>query len=367
MNIKLKTFRSKLLSTFDGMIVTNPINVKYLTGLEEEGILIIGEKENVFITDSRYIESVNKKLTLDDQIVCYNVSDLNKMDYEGFFSMSQNVGFEENFVTYANYKKYLQQYKVDLQETEAMIETQRIVKEDDEIENTKIACDITDRAFNYICKNIREGMTEKQIAYEIERFMVENGADGKAFDTIVASGSNSSIPHAIPSDREIRSGDIIQFDFGAKYKGYSSDMSRVVFVDIMKDEYKEVYDYVLNTQKQIALRFKDGANIKPVIKDVETDYKLKGYDILHAFGHGVGLEIHEEPVLRSKIDCNLKENAIIAIEPGVYIPNYFGIRIEDTFLVEKQSVVPLTSSRKDYTIIKFKNDENNKINSNIKR
>lgn len=354
MNIKLKTFRNRLLTKLDGMIVTNPVNVKYLTGLPEEGMLIVGEKENIFITDSRYIESVNKKLTIDDEIVAYDVKEMSKYDYEGIFMLSQNVGFEENYVTYANYKKYLQLYKVELQETEGMIENQRVSKEQDEIDSIKKACEITDKAFDYICQNIREGMTEKQIAFEIEKYMIAEGADGIAFDLIVASGPNSSMPHAIPTDRKIVSGDIIQFDIGCRVNGYCSDMSRVIFVDRMKDEYKEVYDFVLKVQKQIASRFKEGANIKPVIKDVETEYKLKGYNILHSFGHGVGLDIHEIPYLRSAVDCNLKENSIITVEPGVYFENEFGVRIEDTYLVKKQEVIPLTNSRKDYTIIKLK-------------
>ena len=145
MNIKLKTFRNKLLTKLDGMIVTNPVNVRYLTGLKEEGKLIVGEKENIFITDGRYIESVNKNLTIDDEIVAYDVKDLTKYDYENFFTISQNVGFEEKYVTFADYKKYLQLYKVELQETEDMIENQRISKEDDEIENIKKACEITDK------------------------------------------------------------------------------------------------------------------------------------------------------------------------------------------------------------------------------
>lgn len=354
MNIKLKTFRNRLFAKFDGMIVTNPVNVKYLTGLPEEGILVVGEKENIFITDSRYIESVNKKLTIDDEIVAYDVKDMSKYDYEGMFSMSQNVGFEENYVTYADYKKYLQLYKVELQETEGLIENQRISKEQDEIEAIQKACKITDDAFEYICNNMKEGMTEKQIAFELEKYMIAKGADGVAFDLIVASGPNSSMPHAIPTDRKIESGDIIQFDIGCKVNGYCSDMSRVVFIDEMKDEYKEIYDFVSKVQKQIASRFKEGANIKPIVKDVETEFKLKGYAIMHSFGHGVGLDIHEIPFLRSTVDCNLKENSIVTVEPGVYFKNEFGIRIEDTYLVNKFGVDSLTKSRKDYTIIKLK-------------
>lgn len=355
MNVRIKWLRNQLVSLkLDGMIVSNPVNVKFLTGLEEEGIFIVAPRENIFITDSRYIESVNRKLTIDDEIIAYDSKRLTKFDYEGFFMQCENIGFEEKYVTYENYKKYLQTYQVNLIETEGLIENQRIVKDEEEIDKIKKACEITEKAFDYICENIKEGMTEKDIAFEIEKFMIKNGADGLAFDSIVASGPNSSMPHAVPTDRKIESGDIIQFDIGAKYKGYASDFSRVIFVDKMEDRYKEIYDFVLEEQEKISKNLKDTSNIKIVIKDRETEYKLKGYDVLHAFGHGVGLDIHEAPVLASRQDMILKENAIIAIEPGVYFPGKFGIRIEDTYRVTKTQCINLTTSSKEYKIIKLK-------------
>lgn len=352
MNVKIKWLRNQLLSLkLDGMLVTNPVNVRYLTGLSEEGILIIAPKENIFVTDSRYIESVNNKLTISDEIVAYDSRNLDKYDYENIFLLCQNVGFEERYVTYSDYKKYLQMYQVSLVETEGIIENQRIVKEQEEIDCIQKACEITDKSFEYIIKNIKEGMTEKEIAFEIEKFMISEGADGLAFDSIVASGENSSMPHAVPTDRKIRKGDLIQFDIGCKYKGYCSDFSRVVFVGEVKDEYKEIYDFVLDEQNKIVSSFKEGSNIKLVIKDRETDYKLKNFEVMHAFGHGVGLDIHELPVLRSKQDNLLKDNSIIAIEPGVYIPGKFGIRIEDTFKVTKTGCENITKSSKEYIII----------------
>lgn len=354
MNAKIKWLRNQLVSLkLDGMLVTNPVNVRYLTGLSEEGILIIAPKENIFVTDSRYIESVNNKLTIFDEIVTYDSRNLSKYDYENIFLLNENIGFEEKYVTYENYKKYLQMYQVNLSETEGIVENQRIVKEDDEIEYIKKACQITDSAFEYIIRNIKEGMTEKEVAFEIEKFMLKNGADGLAFDSIVAFGENTSIPHAIPTDRIVQKGDIIQFDIGCKYKGYCSDLSRVVFVQEMKEEYKAIYDFVLDEQKRIVSSFKDGANIKTIIKDRETEYRLKNYEILHAFGHGVGLDIHEQPFLRSKQDNLLKENSIIAIEPGVYFPGKFGMRIEDTFKINKSDCESLTKCKNSYTIIKL--------------
>lgn len=354
MNPRIKWLRNQLIPLkLDGMIVANPINIRYLTGLSEEGTLILAQKENVFITDSRYIESVNRKLTIDDEIVAYDSRNLSKYDYEGFFMLEENVGFEENFLTYEKYKKYLHTYQVNLVETEGLIENQRIVKDEEEFNCVKKACEITDMAFEYIIRNIKRGMTEKDIAFEIERYMISKGADGIAFETIVASGANSSMPHAVPTDKIIEKGDIIQFDFGAKYNGYCADLSRVVFVEELKDEYKEVYDFVLTEQKKMSECLKDGSNIKTIVKDREIEYKLKNYQIMHAFGHGVGLEIHELPILRSNQDNVLKENSIIAIEPGVYIPGKFGIRIEDTFRVTKNNSESITKCKKDYTIIKL--------------
>ena len=355
MNIRIRWLRDQLKSLkLDGMIVSNPLNVKYLTGLEEEGMFIIAPRENVFITDSRYIEIVNNKLTIDDEITAHDMKNMSKYDYEGIFMCCSDIGFEEKYVTYENYKKYLQMFQVNLVETDGIIENHRIVKDEEEIELIKKACEITDSAFEYAKKVMKYGMTEKELSFEIEKFMIENGADGLAFDSIVAFGANTSMPHAVPTDKKLESGDIVQFDIGAKYKGYCSDFSRVVFVDYMKDEYKEVYDFVLEQQKKIVEGFKDGANIKQIIKAREVDYSLKNYNVFHAFGHGVGLYIHEDPTLHSKTDVYLKENSVIAIEPGVYKEGQFGIRIEDTYHILKDSCINLTKSGKEYIIVDLK-------------
>ena len=354
MNIRLKWLRDQLKSlNLDGMLVSNPINIKYLTGLEAEGTLVIAPKENVFITDSRYIEEVNNKLTISDEIIACDCKKLSKYDYEGFFMICENIGFEETYVTYADYQKYLQTYKVNLVETEALIEKQRTIKEENEIECIKKACEITDNTFEYIIKNIRKGMTEKQVAFEIERYMIMQGADGLAFETIVASGENSSMPHAVPTDRVIKNGDILLFDMGAKYKGYCSDLSRTVIVG-EESIFENEYNFVLEMQKEISEQFKAGENIKPILKEVEAKYQEHNYERMHAFGHGVGLNIHETPVLRTNIDKNIKANMILAIEPGIYVAGKFGIRIEDTFLVTENGCENLTKCNKDYIKISLK-------------
>ena len=254
MNDKLVWLRNKLKGLdMQGMIVSNPVNVKYLTGLEAEGILLITRKENVYLTDSRYIEAVNKQLMIDDEIVVCNLKDISEMDYENFFIFCENVGFEESYVTYANYKHYMQLYKINnLVETENIIEQQRMIKDAEEIKNIRKACEITDNAFEYICKYIKKGMTEKQIAKELENYMLDSGANGISFETIIASGENSSMPHAVPTDRKIQSNDVILIDFGCKYNGYCSDMTRTIFVDGITDSERNIYNLVLENQEKVA-------------------------------------------------------------------------------------------------------------------
>ena len=336
------------------MIISNPINIYYLTGINAniEGTLLITRKENIYITDSRYIEAVNKTLTIDSEIIVYNIKDIAKDEYENFFLFCENVGFEEDYVTYAKYKEFMHMYKVNnLVETENIIKNQRMIKDETEIEYTKKACEITDNCFSHICKFIKKGITEKQIALEIENYFKLNGADGIAFETIVASGINSSMPHAIPTDKKIESGDVITLDFGCKYMGYCSDMTRTIFVDEISPKIKRVYDLVLKNQQQILREIKEGANARILTMMVESDFKVNGdFTLDHSLGHGVGLEIHENPIIGRK-DYILKENMIITDEPGIYIPGEFGVRIEDTVLVNQNACTKLTQSSKNYTIV----------------
>jgi Xaa-Pro aminopeptidase len=354
MNPKIKWLRDKITRmNMDGMIVTNKANIYYLIGVDAEGVLLLTRKENIYITDSRYIEMVNKTLTVDDGIIVTNVKDVSSDDYENFFLFCENVGFEENDITYARYKEYMRKYKINnFVETEHIIEKQRMIKDEEEIKNIEMACKITDDCFTHLLSFIKKGMTEKEIAWEIERYFLTNGAEGTSFETIVASGTNSSMPHAVPTDRKIASGDVITIDFGCKYKGYCSDMTRTIFVDFVQDYIKPVYDLVLKNQELTLKELYDGANIRILSKMVENDFDLNRFDLSHALGHGVGLDIHEEPVLSSRVgDMLLKENMVITDEPGIYIPGKFGVRIEDTVVITKQGAKRLTTSTKDYVVI----------------
>ncbi len=353
MNSNLRWLRDKIkMQNLQGIIISNPINVKYLVGIEAEGTLLITPKENIYITDGRYIESVNKTLTLDDEIIVYDMKNLTKDDYENFFLFCENVGFEEEYVTYARYKEFMHKYKINsLNETEGIIEKQRMIKDSEEIELIRKACEITDNCFEYLKSYIKVGITEKQIAKEIENFFISNGAEGVSFETIVASGANSSKPHAVPTDKAIESGDSITIDMGCIYKGYCSDMTRTIFAQYVPEEIKPVYELVLKNQKQVINEIREGANLKIVSRMVENDFKLHGYDCIHALGHGVGMEIHELPFISSKVDFMVKPNMVITDEPGIYVPGKFGVRIEDTLVAYKAMSEALTKSEKDYVIV----------------
>ncbi len=352
MNAKLQWLRNKINSLdLQGIIITNPINIKYLTNIEAEGTLLITRKENIYLTDSRYIEYVRSILTLFDEITVYDIKGLTKDDYENFFLFCENVGFEEHHVTYAEYKEMIRKYKIhNLVETEKIIEKQRMIKDEEEIHEIIKACNITDECFKYILTYIKPHMTEKQIAQEIERYYKEN-AQGLSFETIVASGENTSKPHAVPTERQIQEKDIITIDMGCKVNGYCSDMTRTIFVGEVPEEIKPIYDLVLKNQEQVLQNYKEGANTRQISKMVESDFKINGYDLIHSIGHGVGLEIHEPPYIGNINDIILKENMIITDEPGIYIPGKYGVRIEDTVQITKFGCIKLTNSEKNYIII----------------
>lgn len=353
MNEKIEALRERLKNLdLQGMIITNPINIRYLTNINAEGVLLLTRRENVYITDGRYMEIVNQALTVDDEIIVYDFKELTREDYENFFTFCENVGFEENNLTYAQYKEYMHKYKINnFEETEGLIEKFRITKKEEEIDCIKKACLITDNCFEHIKKFIKIGMTEKEIAFEIERYFLTNGADSLAFDTIVASGPNSSMPHAVPTDRKIEDGDPITIDMGCKYNGYCSDMTRTVFAGHVPQYMKPVYDLVLKNQLRVQEELKEGANIKLIAKSVESEFKLNGANMVHSLGHGVGLDIHEFPFMSTKHDFILRENMVVTDEPGIYIPTRFGVRIEDTVLITKYASQNLTLSEKGYVVV----------------
>ena len=353
MNYKIKCLREKMkLLEIDGMIISNPINIEYITGVYAEGTLIINDKDNIFITDARYIEDVNSTITISDEINVRDQANISENEYISFFANCPRVGIEENYISYSKYQNLVRSYRLkEAVETNNLIEKMRTIKDDNEIAKIRRACEITDNCFTHLLEYIKVGMTERQIAFEIEKYFIENGANGLAFDTIVASGENSSKPHAVPTNRKIQSGDNITIDFGAKYKGYCSDMTRTIFVGSVSDEVRNLYNFILEGQLRATNKIKDGVDGKSVARGVQIEYNARNFELIDALGHGVGLEVHELPYLSYRSSQILKENMVVTNEPGIYIPEKIGIRIEDTILVNKLESEVLTKSSKELIVI----------------
>ncbi|MBQ8298915.1 MAG: aminopeptidase P family protein [Clostridia bacterium] len=226
-----------------------------------------------------------------------------------------------------------------------------IIKTKEEIEKLRKAALLGDRCFEHICKFIKPGMTEIQIAKEIDDFFVKNGASGSSFDTIVGAGKNSAQIHSTPTEYVIQNQDIILLDFGCVLDGYCSDMSRTIFVGSPTDKQKEVYKLVqdahYNATKKI--RIKDVA--KKADEYGRKNIQEAGYDYAHALGHGVGVEVHEKPLISYRSEEILEEDMVFTIEPGIYIENEFGVRIEDTGVLMQNGVELFSKSSREIIIL----------------
>ncbi|MGN0302483.1 MAG: M24 family metallopeptidase [Anaerotardibacter sp.] len=238
-------------------------------------------------------------------------------------------------------------------ELDGFIEELRQVKDESEIEAMVKAQEITDRAFEHICSFIAEGMTEKEVQLELDRFMLDNGADGLAFDTIIATGAHGASPHAQPGDTVISSGDCVVMDFGAKYDGYCSDMTRCVFIDEPSQELRDAWNLLRKVNETCESVIKEGVSAKEVHALAESLLAEGGYEgaMGHSLGHSVGIDIHESPNLSPNQAGDLVQGNVVTVEPGIYIPGKFGMRLEDFGIVSKNGFRVFTKSSHDMVII----------------
>lgn len=227
-----------------------------------------------------------------------------------------------------------------------------MTKSKEEIEKLRMAADMADDCFGYICYAIKVGMTEKEVAAMVEDFMLSNGATALAFDTIVGSGENSAKIHSTPTDRKIEYGDIVLLDFGCVLEGYCSDLSRTIFMGEVKEEYKEIYNTVLASQLAGIEKITDNMSAKEADAICRDVIKEKGYDFDHALGHGIGTVVHEAPVISQKSeDVMLENDMVFTIEPGIYLEGKFGVRIEDAVLLEDGKIESLSHANKGFVVI----------------
>lgn len=365
-----QAFRQEILSAkkIDGVLISSPANMRACSGFCGEGIVFLSERQRLVFTDSRYTEAAKSECP-DFEIIRYqgNLYEnwLDVLKERGKISSGSAIGFEDEYMTVQSYhtiKALLKKKESDISliPLHKRLSGLRQVKTDDEIQKIEQAEKIGDEAFVKVIGRIRECcqsgemLTEKQIAAFIEFTMRELGAEGTSFDTIVASGLHSSMPHAVPTDKELMDGDFVTMDFGCKVNGYCSDMTRTVVIGTADDRQRKIYDIVLQAQ-EAALQI-----IRPGIKCCEVDETARkvireaGYGEYfgHSLGHSVGLEIHETPCFAQKDESILRPGMVITVEPGIYVEGFGGVRIEDVVVITEKGCRNLTHSPKELMEVK---------------
>lgn len=337
---------NKLLLKYDGILITSPHNIRYFSGFSGgEGAVFVSSTQRRVFTDSRYTEQAEAEAE-DFEIVETN----NFLDELSEIAKNQKVLFEDQNVSAACYLKMNEVLEnAEFSSGSAMLDKLRMLKNEKELDIMAKAEQICCRAFERILDFVRPGITEKQLATELEYYMKQEGGEGAAFDTIAISGARCSLPHGTPTEKKIEKGDFVTLDFGCVLEGYSSDMTRTIVVGKATQEQKRVYNAVKLAQ-QAGLDFiragvlaKDADHTaRKVIEDMGF-----GKYFRHSLGHGVGLLVHELPNLSPKSEIVLQENMVVTCEPGIYIPGFGGVRIEDMVCVKSSGNVNFTRAKKE--------------------
>lgn len=338
-----------------GIIIHRPSNMFYLSGYTGEGLVVISRGISAIVTDFRYVEQAQQ------QAPGFSVHQIsNTAGHAQVASgLIQGAGlkqvlYEDDFVTVKDSRK-LQDALGDiaLLSLNNQPEKLREVKDEREAALIEKACAISCEAFEYILTQIKPGMTEKKIMRLLDYRMLELGAEGVAFSTIVASGPNGSLPHAIPGDRQIATGDMITMDFGAKFGGYCADMTRTIAVGKPGQEMRKIYDIVLHAQKVC----QDALAPGKVCRDVDAIARQiigdAGYGdrFGHGLGHAVGIDIHENPRLSPTCGDTLLPGHVMTVEPGIYVPGLGGVRIENSCLITADGARSLVSANRELIIL----------------
>ena len=340
----------------DVCFVTSQKNRLYFTGFNSSfGYLLISRDRTVLITDFRYAELAEYLNNEGLEVVAGAGADLYGLLTNTLAEMNaKKIGIEETSLTLSQFAA-MKRALPDFEYVNAgkAISQMRRIKTKKELELIATAQSITDKAFRKILKFIKPGVTELAIAAELEYQMRKLGADGVAFDTIIASGVNTSKPHANPTEKKVCSGDAVTMDFGAKYHGYCSDMTRTIFVGKPSDEMKNIYQVVLKAQNNAIKNMSAGMTGKQVDSLAREVIQANGYGdrFTHGLGHSVGIDIHEKPMCNEASEEILEENMLMTVEPGIYVPGVGGVRIEDLVILKQDGVKNLTTSAKDIIIL----------------
>jgi len=339
----------------DGVIIFSEENRKYFTGFSsEDAVLIITKNGAVYLDDGRYIEAAQKEIDVCEVRLLKNLSEQIPEILKEF--SVKKIGVEQSKISLQKFKflkKILKDFSVcSSDKSEKIINGLRSRKSEKELEKIIKAQRISELAFDFILKEIAVGKTERELALELDYFMLKNGADAPAFETILIGGENTSKPHGVPTDRKIRNGDFITMDFGAEIDGYRSDMTRTVAVGEISDEQAKVYNIVLEAQLAALKKVKIGVNCSDVDKAARDIIDNAGYgeNFNHSTGHSVGIEIHEAPAFSPKSKAVLEKGNVMTVEPGIYLPEKFGVRIEDMVYID-DTTLNITKAEKKLIVI----------------
>lgn len=345
-----------MLCDNEGFLITSDVARQYITGFKSSaGHLLITKNQGILFIDSRYFEKASAVIKHLKVMLLKSLDEQIKEAAEGLGIEHLYVETSEiSVLEYKCFSKMLSPITVSTDgKIDKALKEQRQIKDSGEIECIRAAQKITDRAFSHILDFIKVGKTEREIALELEMFMRKNGSEGVAFDTIAVSGKNSSLPHGVPTDKPIAEGDFITMDFGAKIGGYCADMTRTVAVGFVSEKQEEVYETVLEAQKKAFFLIKNGAECAAVDAAARNLIRDRGYGEYfgHALGHSLGLLVHESPACSSRSKATLKSGMFMTVEPGIYIPENFGVRIEDFCLVTDNGYENFTESEKELIIL----------------
>jgi len=351
---RLQKLRQQLAEKqIDAIFISQMENRRYLSGFDgSAGFLLITPQKAVLATDFRYLEQA------ETQAPDYEVFRINNDVKEWFPRLIadfdfKTLGFEAEHVTFGMYRQLTGVLKkissrLKLIATDGLVESLRAIKEHEEIELIARAVDISDRAADYIVDRIYDGVTEKEVAWELEKYLRENGSASIPFDVMVASGPNAALPHAKPSNRAIRAGEPVILDLGARYEGYSSDLSRTIWIGTLDDTLRKVYDTVLGAQLTALAIIKEGMSGSEADKMARTVIEEAGYGEAfgHSLGHGIGLAPHELPRLGPNSNDILADDMVFTVEPGIYLRGWGGVRIEDIAVMEDGKARIISKARK---------------------
>lgn len=346
---------SAMLNVGEAFLIVSPENRRYLTDFDaSDGYLMITPHEKIFFTDSRYIEAAEKKVKGCDSVELLRSFSKQLPELAEKLNISK-IYTEAEKLTVKQFGDISKAFSAEClaEKTDEAVDYLRRHKAEYEKERILAAQRIAEKAFEHILGFIHEGVTEREISLELDYFMLRNGADGLSFETIAVSGENSSMPHGVPGDRKIRKGDFITMDYGAVVNGYHSDMTRTVAVGEVSGRQAEVYDTVLKAQLASLEILAPGVSCKEADAAARDIIAQAGYGECfgHGTGHGVGIEIHEAPTVSFRSTSVLEPGDVVTVEPGIYIPGEFGVRIEDMAFITGNGSENLTKSPKSLIIL----------------